>query len=325
MSKYFLGVDIRGTKSHALIADETGQALGFGDAGAGNHEIVGYPGLRAVLRSITAQALSMAGLRSEQISGAGFGVAGYDWPSERKPTLQAIGCLKLSAPLEAVNDTIIGLVAGASQGWGIAVVAGTGENCWGCDQHKRIGRVTGNGYGEEGGAWTLVRKAIEAIAGQWTLRGPSTALTQAFIELTGTKDIDDFLEKLALGKILISNAQSRLVVQVANQGDKVAQEIVRWTGQELGQLALCVVRQLSFQKLNFEVVLVGGLFDIGPMLIDPMREIIKTEAPGARLVRLAAPPVVGGVLLGMEQTGMDANKVRPNLIQTTNLLMGGKS
>ena len=33
--KYFLGVDIGGTKSHALIADENGQAVGFGQAGAG--------------------------------------------------------------------------------------------------------------------------------------------------------------------------------------------------------------------------------------------------------------------------------------------------
>lgn len=30
MAKPLLGVDIGGTKSHALLADETGQALGFG-------------------------------------------------------------------------------------------------------------------------------------------------------------------------------------------------------------------------------------------------------------------------------------------------------
>ena len=30
---YFLGIDIGGTKSHALIADEEGRAVGFGQAG----------------------------------------------------------------------------------------------------------------------------------------------------------------------------------------------------------------------------------------------------------------------------------------------------
>lgn len=41
VTKYFLGVDIGGTKSHALVADETGQALGLGVGGAGNYEVVG--------------------------------------------------------------------------------------------------------------------------------------------------------------------------------------------------------------------------------------------------------------------------------------------
>src|SRR5688572_18569709 len=53
MPRYFLGVDTGGTKSHALIADETGRAVGFAQGGTGNHESVGYDGLRKVLSSIT--------------------------------------------------------------------------------------------------------------------------------------------------------------------------------------------------------------------------------------------------------------------------------
>ena len=36
MLKYFLGIDIGGTKSHALIADENGQVVGFGRAATGS-------------------------------------------------------------------------------------------------------------------------------------------------------------------------------------------------------------------------------------------------------------------------------------------------
>src|SRR5512136_976279 len=148
MSRYFLGVDIRGTKSHALIADNDGNAIGFGSYGPGNHEEVGYEGLRSALQTITERAIDMAGITKTQISSAGFGVAGYDWPSERQPTLDAIQSIGLTTPVEAVNDTIIGLLAGASQGWGVAVVAGTGTNCWGWDKNHRLGRVTGVGFGE---------------------------------------------------------------------------------------------------------------------------------------------------------------------------------
>src|SRR5512143_2777723 len=110
---YYLGVDIGGTKSHALVADEAGRAFGFGQGGAGNHETVGYNGLIQTLQSVTRQALTAAGITIDQIAGAGFGIAGYDWPAERQPTLQAIDTLGLAAPLEVVNDALIGLLAGS--------------------------------------------------------------------------------------------------------------------------------------------------------------------------------------------------------------------
>ena len=77
MSNYYLGIDIGATKSHALIADEMGQAVGFGYAGPGNHEVVGWEGFRAVLQAITKQALASAKIRVKKIKGAGFGVAGF--------------------------------------------------------------------------------------------------------------------------------------------------------------------------------------------------------------------------------------------------------
>ena len=162
MVRYYLGVDIGATKSHALIADETGRAVGFGAAGPGNHEVVGYDGLIAALGECTGQALAMAGIDRRQIAGAGFGVGGYDWPGERGATLDAIVTLGLTCPFEAVNDALIGLLAGAEAGWGVALISGTGNNCWGWDRARtRMGHVTGNGmmFGEYGGASDLVWKA----------------------------------------------------------------------------------------------------------------------------------------------------------------------
>ena len=95
MARYFLGVDIGGTKSQALIAAESGQVLGLGGGGAGNHEDVGYQGLAETLSQITRQALDGAGIEMGQLAGAGFGIAGFDWPSQREPTLAAIGPLGL--------------------------------------------------------------------------------------------------------------------------------------------------------------------------------------------------------------------------------------
>src|SRR5215510_4461889 len=112
MTSYFLGVDIGGTKSHALIADETGRALGIGEGGPGNHETVGWNGLKECLKTIVEAAIAEAGIERERITGAGFGVAGYDWLSERPRTAACIDPLNIRAPYEIVNDAIVGLLAG---------------------------------------------------------------------------------------------------------------------------------------------------------------------------------------------------------------------
>ena len=317
MTSFFLGVDIGGTKSHALISDDEGNALGFGAYGPGNHEEVGYEGLRIALQTVSKQALAMAGIKKDQITAAGFGIAGYDWPSERQPTLDAINTIGLLAPIEAVNDTIIGLLAGATQGWGVAVVAGTGTNCWGWDKDHRIGRVTGVGYGEHGGAGSLVYQALSAVAYEWTKRGPKTHLTDEFLELTGAKDIPGLLEGIEIGKYSISSDHAPLVFKAATQGDPIALSIIQWAGNELGQTAVSVIRQLNIEQQEFEVVLVGSVYDMGEMIIAPMRLVIASEAPKAKLIRLASPPVVGGVLLAMEQVGVDPSQLRNHLTSST--------
>jgi N-acetylglucosamine kinase-like BadF-type ATPase len=324
MGQYYLGIDVGGTKSHALIADLSGQALGFGEGGPGNPEGVGYDGMAGVLQAVVQDALTDAGISGGEIVGAGFGIGGYDWPSsQREPTLQAIRTLGLNAPLEVVNDSIIGLLAGAAEGWGVAVVAGTSCNCWGWDRDRREGRMTGFSWlGEAAGGWELALKAIQAVALEWTWRGPSTQLTRAFVELFEARDVVDLLEGLTMGRYHLHASAAPVVFRVAAQGDAVARDLILWAGRELGSMANGVVRQLGFEALSFDVVLAGSFFDGSSLLAEAMCEAIHPVAPGARLVRLDVPPVVGGVLLGIEQAGQDPLAMREALIASTRDMLG---
>jgi len=326
MSHYYLGVDVGATKTHALVTDETGEVLGFGGSGPGNHELVGYDGLGHALRDATAAAMGMAGVRGSQIAGAGFGIAGYDWPSERQATLQAVSTLGLGAPVEVANDSLIGLLAGASEGWGVAVVAGTGCNCWGLDRARRTAQVTGHGWwmGEGAGASELIWYATAAVSRAWSRRGPPTRLTHAFTKWCGARGADDLLEGLCQDRYSLGADAAPLVFEAAGEGDEVARGAVAWAGRELGSLALGVIRQLGFEALEFEVVLVGSLYDGGAMLIEPMQETIHRAAPGARLVRLTTWPVIGGVLLGMEQVGQRVPGLRERLIESAAALQSGR-
>ncbi len=322
MTRFFLGIDVGATKSHALVADETGRALGFAEGGPGNPAIIGYAAFAELLKFITHEALSSAGIHKSQIAGAGFGIGGYDWPSQREPILQAIRTLGLSGPVEIVNDALIALLAGTSKGWGVAVVAGTSCNCWGWDQNRRTGQMTGFSWlGEAAGSHELVIKALQAVALEWTKRGPPTRLTQAFIELTRARDTADLLEGLTLGRIQLGPEAAPLVFQVAAEGDPVTNELILWAGRELGSLVVGIIHQLSLEGHTFDVVLAGSFFKGSPLLAETMRQVIHSIAPGARLLRLQVPPVVGGVLLGMEMGGLKASPIREALIKSTDELL----
>jgi N-acetylglucosamine kinase-like BadF-type ATPase len=316
--RLFLGVDIGATKCHALIANEFGQTLGFGEAGPGNHEVVGYPGLIEALHKCTDDALNMAGVSTSSISAAGFGIAGYDWPGELEPTLDAVSHLGLSAQIEVVNDTIIGLVAGAEKGWGIGLVSGTGCNCWGWNENHEIGRVSGNGgwFGEYAGGGDIVQKAVTAVAYEAFQRGPATQLTPIFLKLTGAQNAFDLLEGLTLTRYEIDSRAAPLVIQAARQGDQVALSIIQWAGDELGELANCVIRQIGLEQKEFDVVLIGSIFNSGELLLASLRSKIIQIAPTARFVRLSTPPVVGGVLIAMQKSSAYTSGARVKLVNS---------
>lgn len=305
----FLGIDVGGTKTHAMIANEKGETIGFGEAGPGNHESVGYDGLTNALKVSTFKALDAAGLKVGDINAGGFGVAGYDWPSERQETLEAIAKIGLTGRVEAVNDTVVGLLAGADKGWGVAVDAGTGDNCWGRDWQGKEAHMTGCGptFGEYGGAGSLVFRAMQAVSYEWGHRGPKTKLSAMFMEAANVLSLDDLLEGLSQGRFWFDADLAPRIFQVAEAGDEVTKECIAWDARELGSSVNGIIRQLHFENLECDVVMIGSMFKGGDLLIEPFKAEVRKTAPAAKFVKLNVPPVVGGVILAMEQAGIKAD------------------
>jgi len=318
--RYYLGADLGATKTHTLIADETGRAVGFGESGPANHETVGYDGMFESMHSGLEEALRVAGLKKEDVAGAGFGVAGYDWNSEAEATATVIDQLGLSAPYKFVNDAVPGLIAGSDEGWGVVVVSGTGSNCRGWDrEHKREGRVTGHGVlmGEGAGGSELMYRCMQIVGYSWTKRLPKTALADAIIAQVGANDLEDLMRGYTTYEYQVGAEAARIVFRVAEEGDQIARDLICWAGTELGEMANAVIRQLEFENLAFDVVMTGSMFEGGSMLIEPMRATIHKLAPGARLVRLRVPPVIGAVMLGMEAGAMSITpEIRNNMTES---------
>jgi N-acetylglucosamine kinase-like BadF-type ATPase len=316
--KYFLGVDVGSSKTHALIVDETGRCVGFGKSGGGNHQGAGYDGLEHVLCESFDGALKTAGVEKAHIVAAGFGVAGYDFPSDREAHLQMISKLELSCPVEVVNDGVNGLLAGATRGIGVNVTAGSSNNCRGRNRNGKIGRIVGNGttFGEEGGAIEIVQRGLQLVNHAWIRRIAPTVLTQVYINAVGAKNEMDLMEGVSNGRYRLFSRLALQVADAARHGDSAALEVMQWAGSELGWLAVAVARQIEMEDDDVEIIQSGSVFEAGELIVGPMREIVLQHCPKAKLIRLDGPPVVGAVILGMEHVGFNGYALRDMMIRT---------
>ncbi len=321
--QYFLGVDVGATKTAALIANETGTALGYGLGGAGNHESVGWDGFKSAIDTAVKHALAHANLTLADLSAAGMGLAGLDWDEEYETHKNALAEIGLTMPMTLFNDSALGLYAGASEGWGVCVAAGSSNNARGRGRNGQEGRITGHGaeFGEYGGAWEIVHHAIQMVAYDLSKRIPPTALSTAFIAETGAKSLFDLIEGLALRRYHPSGFWALRVFEAAAAGDKAAREVIDWAGRELGETACAIIRQIEAENEPVEVILAGSVYKGGELIIAPLREVVLATAPKAKFVIVDAPPVVGGVLAGMEITlGKAAYAHRAHLLETARAL-----
>jgi N-acetylglucosamine kinase-like BadF-type ATPase len=228
--------------------------------------------------------------------------------------------------VEVANDGMNGLLAGATRGIGVNVTAGSSVNSRGRNRNGKEGRVVGNGisFGENGGAIEIVQRTLQMVNHAWIKRIPPTALTKILLEGTGAQDEMDLMEG-------ISNQQYHLfphfavkVVEAARAGDEAAQDVMRWAGEELGWIAVSAARQIEMENDEVEIVQSGSVFEAGELITEPMQEVVLKHCPRAKLVRLDGPPVVGAVILGMEQAGFDGYVVRDVIVRTAKEIMRQK-
>jgi N-acetylglucosamine kinase-like BadF-type ATPase len=305
---FFLGIDAGATKTQALIADEHGHIVGNGMAGSGNWESVGLEGAYTALAQATAAALTQAGLQAADLSAAGYTLAGLDWPSDEgrlNPIVQRLG---IPGPYTLVNDTYAALRAGSRDGCGVAVIVGTGSTMVGRNRRGEGFRTFGLGYvwGDFQGGSGLVWEATRAIGHAYFGRGPQTALTERFLREYGMSDVIELVEYFS--RTLQAGPPGRLaplVFEVAEQGDPVARAIIRAAGDDIGRTAAAVARRLDLATESFDLVLAGGVFRSGSvLLVEAIFAPVREYAPLMRPVVLQAPPGIGSVLLAMDAFGL---------------------
>jgi N-acetylglucosamine kinase-like BadF-type ATPase len=300
-----LGVDGGGSKTHALVADERGEVLGFASAGRSNWEDIGLEAAGAALAGVIGAALDAAGAGPGDLAASAFGLAGLDWDDDR-PALDAVlDRLRLGGPRRLENDSFIALRAGTGRPYGVVVVAGTGHVAAGRDPDGRTFRTFGLGpmYGDFGSATDVAEEAVRAVADAVTGRGPATSLSRLLPPLAGCADPEELLRRLSRKQVPLP-AAAPLVLRQADAGDPACRAIVLQAGAALGDAAAVVARRLGLEHEAFEVVMAGGLFAGRNRLLETtMADTLHRVAPRATPVHLTCQPVVGAAIEALELAG----------------------
>ena len=298
-----LGVDGGGSKTHAAICDEHGALIGAGTAGPSNWETVGLRGASATASATR----SSAPWTAPACAAPSWTRPCSAWPvSTGRPTCRGWRGRSrrsgLGVPPAIVNDSFIALRAGVRAPWGVVVIAGTGTVAAGRNSAGETFRTLGLGrlLGDEGSASDVGEAALRAVARAYVGRGPATSLSEGLCELMGAATVAQLLEEYSRGGERESNAAPRGAAPCRARATRSRSR--SWSGRarSWARRRAVVASRLAMDDEPFELVMSGGLFHGRS---ERLEQRIASEVPTALLTRLEAPPVVGAVLMALEQRG----------------------
>jgi N-acetylglucosamine kinase-like BadF-type ATPase len=307
--RFFLGVDGGQSGTTAVIGDENGRVLGEGEAGPCNHAQAGEgrAKLERAVRTSLEIACRKAGVNPESVefAAACFGMSGG--PDDKQEILA--GILR-TARLVVTTDAVTALAGATSTGQGIITIAGTGSIAFGRNALGGSARAGGWGYvfGDEGGAFDLVRQALRAALRTEEGWGPPTALRTVLMEATGSDSANQVLHRFYSDEWPRSRVATlaRLVDCAAANGDTVALQIVSRAAVELAMLAASVRSQLWKPGEAVDVAYIGGVFE-SQTLRERFRLLVEMEA-GNRCGPPLHGPAEGALLEAYRIVG-----IRPEL------------
>ena len=259
--RWFLGVDGGQSSTAALIGDESGKVVGVGHAGPCNHvnTAESHARFKDAIGGAVNAACQAAGISEARFAAACLGLSGG--PHDKEALVREL----ISAEhYRITNDAVVALLGATAGEPGVIAIAGTGSIAYGCNAEGRTARAGGWGYvfGDEGGAFDIVRQAVRASLRKEEGWGHTTALREALLQATGASDMNDLLHRFytpAYPRPRIAS-YAALVDEAARNGDGVAREILQNAAQSLASYTAAVRRQLFHRGELSRTSYIGGVF-----------------------------------------------------------------
>ncbi|WP_281042321.1 N-acetylglucosamine kinase [Segniliparus rotundus] len=283
-----MGIDIGGSKTHALATQDAVSVLDF---------TTGSANAQSVSNELAGQRLGeiFARLRTQEIGSICVGAAGVD--SERQVDFlkQKVLALAPGARVHVVHDTEL-LLPAAGKETGVALLCGTGSVALGRSVDGRSARAGGWGslLGDEGSGFWIFREAVRHTLGQSDRGEQHDELGEALLADCQCRKATDLLDHAYANQERRTWAnRAELVLRLAENGTPAAVRIREQAADALVELARTVRSRLGGA---LEVVLAGGLL-LGDLALRALVSQKLRETGFTEISALDQPPALGALRL----------------------------
>lgn len=292
MPSIAVGVDAGGSKT-AVVHSVDGQSAEIGVREGANASARGAEGAAAIIADAVERSLDGAEPHAIFVGAAG---------AARQEVRDAIeGALRsryASARIAVRDDAYVALRAAVPQGDGVVVIAGTGSIAYA--QHGEQGhRCGGYGFllGDDGSGFAIGSAGINYLLRSYDRRVASDELAAALEAHLGANDLESVLQVVYRSENPVGTVASaaRVVLDVAQSGQRSATKIVQAAALALGDLVKSVVNLSGLAGAHVPIVLAGGLLQSNSLLTYLLETRLLNEHPHMPVSKLTAEPCFGAL------------------------------
>ena len=301
---WIFGIDGGGTSCRLRAEEASGNLIWKGESSGANPRSVGWEGVARVLGELFSGLYSSTGLDPAACVGGFAGMAGIGRAGDREKMRDLVKMAsRVACPVEADMDALPALVGALGRKEGILLVAGTGSVALGASSQGRIVRAGGWGHilGDEGSAYDVGRKGIDAAIRCFEARGPETGLLDRALAHFDVSEAFQLIPAIyeAFDKSRIAGF-AREVSRACADRDAVASALLTAAATDLAALVVSVAGRLSGEMENRAIVLSGGFIENEAFLKREVEARLGSGLPDYQVVPARGDAAEGACALARE-------------------------
>ena len=319
--KLWIGIDGGGTKTTAVIGDESGHLLAVAKGSSGNLTAISTEQLYTLINELIDQLLIKTGAAFTDVEMVFAAMAGADRQAEQQKIYEAFKQSPVLEKLKIQSDIHAALAAGTWGREGTLIISGTGAIIFGYEQQKTF-RVGGWGYllGDEGSGYHLGKLAIRSVLKANDDKVPLKPFQEKILTHFNVLSPEQLITKIygSPNPVTAISSVSRILLDAFEE--ELSTSIVSAVQEALLELIESAYSRIDRTK---PVVLHGGLFS-NNTFYEAFTLRFSSRFPDLIALKPTISGTVGAYLLALHESKVEVSDPVKQTIQKTWRLLEGE-